>query len=179
MLAGKNESFIAVTVLLDTAQVNAKVCGVNCKVWPNLLIFRHYGVLRHFDTQGCSRSLASNLQVARDRSRATKNRAQVARENSQFAREQPVGCSRALAVCSRATWPRAFFEQPPTVRLLVVVHLKLGPGGSWLAPTWWVTYIRKALGENSASAFICTCNFFFFTLESMETPFFKGFCQGT
>ena len=32
VLAGKNESFIAVTVLLDTAQVNAKVCGVNCKV---------------------------------------------------------------------------------------------------------------------------------------------------
>ena len=32
VLAEKNESFIAVTVLLDTAQVNAKVCGVNCKV---------------------------------------------------------------------------------------------------------------------------------------------------
>ena len=32
VLAGKNESFIAVTVLLGTAQVNAKVCGVNCKV---------------------------------------------------------------------------------------------------------------------------------------------------
>ena len=32
VLAGENESFIAVTVLLGTAQVNAKVCGVNCKV---------------------------------------------------------------------------------------------------------------------------------------------------
>ena len=32
VLAGKNESFIAVTVLLDTAQVNAKACGVNCKI---------------------------------------------------------------------------------------------------------------------------------------------------
>ena len=32
VLAGKNESFIAVTVLLGTAQVSAKVCGVNCKV---------------------------------------------------------------------------------------------------------------------------------------------------
>ena len=32
VLAEENESFIAVTVLLCTAQVNAKVCGVNCKV---------------------------------------------------------------------------------------------------------------------------------------------------
>ena len=31
-VSGENESFIAVTVLLDTAQVNAKVCGVYCKV---------------------------------------------------------------------------------------------------------------------------------------------------